>query len=442
MRPVILLTKFIISAVAIAGLTNGNGGTPSASTVTKAGTSTKGGIAQDAAILRVTNLSDDGPGSLRAAIAQEGARVILFDVGGTIALKSDLKITSPYLTIAGQTAPSPGITLTGASLRIRSHDVVVQHIAVRPGPGSSPEQNDNRDAISIDGSPNGGKSHQSFHVRLENVSASWSVDELISLWYATTHSITIRDSIAAEALDDAGHPKGSHSMGLLVGTNIKGVELTGNLLVSNKFRNPAISQGSTTFIANNYIVNPGQNAIHFYPRDLAVRTSSAIVNNYIRRGSDSQKRIKGILIPDLGGGRAAVTQAFIQGNKADLGSLGVPVWTDPSVTLVKNPPVQSLSWRLIDAADVPARALRYAGSRPSNRNPVDRKLLEQIRAGSARIIDLPPKDLGATPPKSRRALVPDNPFDLTADGRTRLESWLCAQHLGVGGAPSKECPEF
>ena len=97
-----------------------------------AGTATHGGAVPGGAIARVTSLADDGPGSLRAAVQINAPKVIIFDVGGVIHLASDLKISSPHTTIAGQSAPA-AITLTGGSLRVRASDVVIQHIAVRPG---------------------------------------------------------------------------------------------------------------------------------------------------------------------------------------------------------------------------------------------------------------------------------------------------------------------
>ena len=62
---------------------------------------TRGG--QGGAIVRVTNLNADGPGSFKAAIERKGRRIVVFEVGGVIDLeRSTLDITEPYLTIAGQ----------------------------------------------------------------------------------------------------------------------------------------------------------------------------------------------------------------------------------------------------------------------------------------------------------------------------------------------------
>jgi len=85
-------------------------------------------------IIRVTNLNADGPGSYREAIEAEGPRIVAFEVGGVIDMGGkDLVIKHPYITIAGQTAPHPGITLIKAETNIPTHDVIIQHLMVRPG---------------------------------------------------------------------------------------------------------------------------------------------------------------------------------------------------------------------------------------------------------------------------------------------------------------------
>lgn len=82
-------------------------------------------------VLHVTNLNDEGKGSLRWAIEQEGSRTVVFDISGTITLDDDLSIDDPYITIAGQTAPGDGIALRDGSLEIETHDVVIRYSTLR-----------------------------------------------------------------------------------------------------------------------------------------------------------------------------------------------------------------------------------------------------------------------------------------------------------------------
>ena len=93
------------------------------------------------AILRVTNLDASGPGSFAAAVATPGPRIVVFEVGGVIDLQgASIRVGQPNITIAGQTAPRPGITFIRGELGVATHDVIVQHIAVRPGEAGRPKK--------------------------------------------------------------------------------------------------------------------------------------------------------------------------------------------------------------------------------------------------------------------------------------------------------------
>src|SRR5579862_8681873 len=92
-------------------------------------------------IIRVTTLGADGPGSLKEAIEAKGPRIVVFEVAGVIDLhRSVLKVYEPYLTIAGQTAPSPGITIIRGGMDVHGHDVVVRHIRIRTGADNQPKR--------------------------------------------------------------------------------------------------------------------------------------------------------------------------------------------------------------------------------------------------------------------------------------------------------------
>lgn len=428
-------------AIALCAIVAGGGSVATPASVI-AGSDTPGGLVNGTQIITVTTLDDDGSGSLRAALAQKSPRVIVFEVGGVIRLTSDLRVRNPNVTIAGQTAPDPGITITGGSLRINTHDVVVQHIAVRPGPAESAKLNDNRDGISI----NGQRENASYAVRVENVSVSWSVDEALSTWYATTHAVTIRNSIVAEALRTAGHSKGQHSMGLLVGTRTTGVEVTGNLLASNVHRNPVMGAGSSAFVANNYIVNPGLNAIHFYSHDGSKKVSrdptlATVVENVVVAGPSTSKGINAIRIPRDMAELSPDARLFIDGNLLEGRDKNAPLSNPSRLPLLQAPEVRGMGWKVMSAKDVKNHVLRYAGSRPSKRNAVDARLIDAIAHGQERIIDSP-GDAGGlpVPPEVRGRLdVPADPHGATKLGMSRLAAWLCLEHRKVGGPPTPEC---
>ena len=96
------------------------------------GIGTTGGLGGQ--VIRVTNLEKEGPGSLREALDTKGPRIIVFEVGGVINLGwSGIAVREPFLTIAGQTAPSPGITLIKGGIVIRTHDVIFRHCIIAEG---------------------------------------------------------------------------------------------------------------------------------------------------------------------------------------------------------------------------------------------------------------------------------------------------------------------
>jgi hypothetical protein len=137
-------------------------------------TNTKGG--EGGKIIRVTNLQSSGEGSFREAVSMAGPRIIVFEVGGVINLdKEHITIDEPHITIAGQTAPSPGITFIRGSIIIYSHDVIIRHIMIRPGDAGQPKKS----GWEPDGMTTVGGN--AYNVLIDHCSATWSVDENISV---------------------------------------------------------------------------------------------------------------------------------------------------------------------------------------------------------------------------------------------------------------------
>ena len=150
-------------------------------------------------IIHVTNLNDSGTGSLRQAVSGNTAKTIVFDVGGVIALKSDLKIGA-NTTIAGQTAPYPGITLRYFTVLPDANNVIIRFIRVRRG--QEKNVNDGADAIWT-------RHHTG--IILDHCSFSWSIDEVASFY--DNNNMTMQWCTIAESLNNAGHGKGAHGYG-------------------------------------------------------------------------------------------------------------------------------------------------------------------------------------------------------------------------------------
>lgn len=154
-------------------------------------------------IIKVTNLNATGKGSLYAAIKAKGARVIVFEVSGTIDLKGkNLDIKSPFLTIAGRTSPSPGITLINGGIKIKTHDIVIQHLHVRPGALGK----------SKGWEPDGFSVHAGHNIIIDYNCISWAVDENLSVsgprfggnypteWRANiSYNVTFSNNVIAQA---------------------------------------------------------------------------------------------------------------------------------------------------------------------------------------------------------------------------------------------------
>lgn len=355
------------------------------------GTGTRGGL--DGRVVRVTTLADGGPGSLRAALLERGPRLIAFEVGGRIDLKSDLRVRDPHVTVAGQTAPSPGITLAGGGLRISTHDVVVQHLRIRVGsePGDTPL--DDRDGIAIIGERNG--SRPVYNVVIDHCSVSWAVDEGISTWFTPVHDITIRNSIVSEMLKDAGHPKGEHGYGLLVGDGSRRVSVIGNLFAHNTRRNPVAGPGTETLIANNIVYDAAYNAIHFYggPEPFL----SSVVGNLVLPGPSSRK---GDAVHFQRRFHPA-SRVYLDGNRGPLGTGRAELVRadEPERAmqpLTARPPVPFDGLALVPAERLPAVLLPRVGARPKDRDEVDRRIVAQVRAGGGGTID-DPREVGGWP---------------------------------------------
>ena len=148
-------------------------------------------------IVHVTNLNDSGTGSFREAV-KSGNRIIVFDVAGVIALKSDLKFAD-NITILGQTAPSPGITLRYYTVQPGSNNII-RFLRIRRG--QEKNINDGADAS---------WQRNKTGIIFDHCSFSWSIDEVASFY--DNNNFTMQWCTVAESLTNPGHSKGAHGYG-------------------------------------------------------------------------------------------------------------------------------------------------------------------------------------------------------------------------------------
>lgn len=174
------------------------------------------------AVCHVTTLADSGPGSLRDCVSQD-QRTVVFDVGGWISLSSNLGITKKNLTIAGQTAPGDGIGIRGRKLSIAGQDLIIRHLRVRRGIGTTEDRDD---AMAI--------SSAAANVIVDHCSVSFGTDETLSMpgdEGIGPRNLTLQWSIVAWGLQ-----RNNHSAGALFTSNQTTIHHT--LWAFNKTRNP------------------------------------------------------------------------------------------------------------------------------------------------------------------------------------------------------------
>lgn len=358
-------------------------------------------------VLRVTSLAADGPGSLRAALDDPHPRLIVFEVGGVIDLGGhSLEVRQPYLILAGQTAPDPGITIIRGELDVATHDVLVQHLAVRPG--------DNGHAANW--SPDALGAHRAafgpvHHVVFDHCSATWAIDENLSASGpadvdpdadpdVTSHDITFRSCLIAEGLSHATHPKGEHSKGTLIHDGVRNVVITGCLYAHNTERNPRLKGSTTATVINNVMYNWANACVgvgtHGNRKDLKP-SRTVLSGNVAIAGPDTHTRafIKAV---DPGGMVWLRDNVVVDSHRAAL-----PL-TTASVVIAGDAPAPPLpAWESF------ARVLATAGARPGRRDPIDARIVESVRNGTGHIINSQ-EEVGGYPVRaatSRSLVVPE-----------------------------------
>ena len=375
-------------------------------------------------IIRVTNLNGEGPGSLREAIEADGPRIVVFEVGGVIDLnRRTLKITNPFITIAGQTAPSPGVTLIRGGMDIGGHDVIVQHIRIRPGSAEQGWMSGwDEDSIST---------QAAYNVIVDHCSLEWGTDENLSAsgprftgatpeeWRAgTSHDITFSNNLIAESLANSTHAKGEHSKGSLIHDNVTGLLIIGNLYAHNYERSPLFKGGVHGVIVNNLIYNPGPRALHYnlapeewldHPYEVGKMTA---IGNVLRAGPSTPTNHLAFLM--IGG--AGDLEYYGRDNIA-VDQVGEPIrmfgryTTAPACIIeTRRPPVWWEGLTPIPAEQVQVSVLSQAGARPWDRDMRDVLLVAEVAEGRGQIIDHE-RQVGGYPPIREATRKPFNPDD-------------------------------
>jgi pectate lyase len=371
-------------------------------------------------LLRVTTLAASGPGSLLDALAHPGPRIIVFEVGGIIDLgQQTVRITEPFLSIAGQTAPYPGITLIRGGIDVAAHDVVIRHIRVRPGEaGAGKRSGMDFDAISTVGAHD---------VIVDHCSLTWATDENLSasgprfveggktledFRNATSHRITFSHNLIAEGLAHSTHGKGEHSKGSLIHDHVGEILIVGNLYAHNYERSPMFKGDVRGHIVNNLIYNPGPRAVHYnlIPEEWVghdyLPAEMTLIGNVMRAGPDTPDDLPLLMI-----GGSADLKLYADDNLA-VDRIGRPLpetgrYTTAAAQIVPMPaPSPAFGVRVLPSVEVQDWVIANAGARPWDRDDVDRRIVADVIEGRGAIID-DEGEVGGYPayPETRQAFV-------------------------------------
>jgi pectate lyase len=422
------------------------------------GAVTRGG--RGGRVIEVTSLADKGPGTFRAALEAEGPRTVVFRVAGLITLETPVKIAHPFITIAGQTAPGDGICVRGHTTEINTHEVIIRHLRFRRGNLRSRD-----DAL-------GG--YPVRNIILDHCSFSWGLDENISLyrWIEElpdgkilkhpAENVTIQWCISSEALNLNNHAFG----GTWGGRN---VSFHHNLFACNTGRNPSIGYGDHVDFRNNVIFNWVHRTVdggdasswvnvvaNYYlpgPATLGYEVHRRIARpQHLKMFSEAPTPGKWFVADNVVAGHPEVSRdnwaGGVQFDEPDIQEAG---GLRELVARVRGTePFAAARITQHSAVRAHELVLAQAGATLPRRDPVDIRILDQMRTGKMLFsngIILTPADVGgwpeytfATVPADRdhdgmpdewekqHGLNPDDPGDSAkdadGDGYTNLEEFL------------------
>ena len=388
-------------------------------------------------VFEVTNLNDSGEGSLRAAIAGNSTRTIVFRVSGTIVLQSPLVIKQGNLTIAGQTAPGDGICLRDYPVIIEADNVIIRYLRARLGDVHKLAE----DALSV---------FFQKDIIIDHCSFSWGTDEVLTV--RDNENSTVQWCIISESLNDSYHPKGTHGYGGIWGG--KGASFHHNLIAHHTSRTPRFHgsryhgepKKELVDFRNNVIYNWGFNSA--YGGEAGKQN---VVANYYKAGPATKPKSR-IAEPWDKKGRWYVADNFVFGFPAITkdnwaGGMQGDFWQQIRV----DQPHSFAPVTTHKAEKAFVLVLANAGATLPRRDSVDTRIIREVRQGTVTysatgIIDsqsevggwpvlhsaLAPQDSDhdgmADEWERAHGLDPANPADrngdLNGDGYTNLEKYL------------------
>ncbi len=412
-------------------------------------------------VIEVTNLEDDGPGSLREALEASGKRIVVFKVSGTIYLQDKLTIQNGDVTVAGQTAPGDGICLANYGLTVsRANNVIIRYIRVRPGDQTGTEP----DSIWVQASKD---------VIIDHCSASWGTDETLSVspnGYGDTYEdvsdrVSVQWSMITESIRISRLTNVRHGMGSLI-RGAQGAEVTyhHNFYASHSSRAPMIGNykdndhddgNFRVEFANNVVYNwDGKKSGTCGDKDdnglLIYTTYINYLNNVFKKGPNSTNTYA--FAEACIGNRMYISGNMVEGKvPEDQKSL---VTFEDDVLATNNNPYYKVSGKVIDKEtyfmDAPFDDSKLTGLQTAeeaekdvlagvgaslNRDSVDLAMIDAYQNKQGKLINSPAESLGWTNKEPLSPYLTGEPYFNFLQGKypelRSYEGYADADHDGM-----------
>jgi len=344
-------------------------------------------------VIVVTNLNDSGPGSFREACEAVGPRIVIFNVAGIITLKDKIRIRTPYITIAGGTAPGDGVCIAGNTVELETHDVVIRHMRFRRGNLDVTERND-----ALGGNPIG-------NIMIDHVSASWGLDENMSMYRhmydhdndpktpelkLPTVNISIQNSIFSEGLNTY-----FHAFGATIGGYNSSFHR--NLWASNTGRNPSVGMIHDFTFVNNVVFNWRHRSVdggdhrslyniinNTFKPGPGTNTGAAIGHRLLKPESERSRTVVDNFGKAYVAGNVVVGNERVTRNNWD-GGVQPDVQQKPLADVLASirldQPVRHNPLTIMSANESYEYVLQHAGASLPKRDAVDLRIIDNVRTG-------------------------------------------------------------
>ncbi|WP_069658768.1 pectate lyase family protein [Arcticibacter eurypsychrophilus] len=344
-------------------------------------------------VLTVSNLNDNGEGSLRKAVNTKGLRIIVFSVSGTIHLESSLSIKGD-LTIAGQSAPGDGICLADFPVILGGNNIIVRYMRFRMG-----DKNQRGGMVDGNGVDDAFGGTRRKNIIIDHCSMSWSTDEVFSVYAGD--STTLQWNLISEPLNYAYHFETGdkdyehHGFGGIWGG--RHLSAHHNLFAHCNNRTPRFdglrnSPVENVDLRNNVIYNWGSNNVY-----AGEGGNYNVVNNYYKPGpSTSKNALSKVVNPyktdKIPYGKFYISGNFIAGSVEVTQNnwLGVAMkdgtLKDAEAAKLKAPfPTVSIPQQ--SAVDAYKVVLEQVGA-SFRRDTLDQRVINDVKNGTGKFIDV------------------------------------------------------